>query len=124
MPSSGAIALRPSEASAGDAALLRDQRHAERPDAEPAPLLGQVRRVEPALARAVAQALDDVPARQHVGRVGDLGLGGQRVLLDVRPDAVEQVAQLGRERRSRTPPTIAHPHAAVDASAAHARGDP
>ena len=66
------------------------------PIAEPAPLLGQVRRVDAALARAVAQPLDDVPATDEVVRVGDLRLGRQHVLLDERADAVEQVLQVVR----------------------------
>ena len=83
---------------AADAALLRDQRHAEHADAQATPLLGQVRRVDAQLARAVAQPLDDVPAREDVVRVGDLRLGGEDVLRDVGADALEQLLELGRGR--------------------------
>ena len=93
LPSSGAIAFRPSDASADTPHSCEMSAMPSDADAEPAPGLGQVRRVDAALARPVAQALDDVPARQQVRRVGDVGLRGQRVLLDVCADAVEQVAQ-------------------------------
>ena len=110
LPSSGAIALRPSEASAADAALLRDRAPCpSAPMPEPAPLLGQVRRVDPALARAVAQPLDDVPAREHVGGVGDLRLGGQRVLLDVRAHAGDEVPSSGESVKSSIGGTLARP---------------
>jgi len=88
---------------AADAALLRDERHAEHADAEAAPLLGQVWGVDAAFARRVAQPLDGVPAREQVARVLDLGLRGQHILHDERANAGHERLQLGRDVKTMTP---------------------
>jgi hypothetical protein len=81
----------------GHAAFLRDQRHAEHADPQAAPLLRQLRRVDAALAGAVAQALDDIPALQQVVWVSELRLFGQNILLNERAHPGEHVGQLGRD---------------------------
>ena len=97
-PSSGAIALRPSEARPETPNSCEISAIPSVPTPSAAPLLGQVRRVDAALARAVAEPIDDVPARQQVGRVLDLRLGRQRLLRDERRTRPSRSLELGRER--------------------------
>ena len=98
LPSSGAIALRPSEARPLTPHSCEISAIPSGPTPSPPHASGRCGVKMPPLARAVAQPLDDVPAAEHVGGVLDLGLRGQRFVLDVGPDAVDQVPQLGRER--------------------------